>query len=571
MENERSSFMPHWRDLGDFILPRRPRWLASDTNKGDRRNQKIIDSTATYSQRILRSGMVSGLTSPARPWFRVATEDLDRMDSEAVKDWCFIVTERMRQVFNRSNLYNSFPLVYGDLSTFATAACFAEEDFDTVLHTNVFPIGSYCISVNGRGRVDCMTRRFNFTVKQIVGEFIRDHNTGALDWSKGSDLVKNLWDRGLYEEQLEIVHTVLPNAEWDQEAPESQYKKYQSVYYELGGGIALTPVDYPNYMLNNSPEESKFLRIKGYDRFPVLAPRWEVTGEDAYGTDCPGMVALGDIKQLQLGERRIAQALEKMVNPPMVAPASLRVSGMSILPGDTNYTDVREGQQGIKPAHEVNPQVLQIEQKQEQVRQRVKKAFFEDLFLMLASSDRREITAREIEERHEEKLWALGPVLERMNQDMLDPLIDMTFGIMLKRGMVPPPPQELRGQNLKIEYVSVMAQAQKLIGLASLERFSGFVGQIATANPNVLDKIDFDHLVDVYGDSTGVAPGIVLPDEKVAQIRQQRQQQQQQQQQLAAAQQQAATAKDLSSADMSGDNALTRAIGGMKTPMQGGM
>ncbi len=291
-----------------------------------------------------------------------------------------------------------------------------------------------------------------------------------------------------------------------------------------------------------------------------MAGRWEITGEDVYGTSCPGMDSLGDSKQLQTGEKRAAQAIEKQINPPMNADVSMKNTKASILPGDINYVVSREGRSGFAPAHEVRTSIKELEEKQQQVRQRISRAFYEDLFLMMAQSDRREITAREIDERHEEKLLALGPVLEQLNQDILDPLIDITFDFMVRQGLIPPAPEELQGIALKVEYISVMAQAQKLYGIAGIERFAGFVGRMAevSQDPATLDKVDRDQLIDVYGDLTGVSPSIIRSDEKVAALREGRAQQQQAAQQAETAKTATAAAKNLSETSMEGDSALTR-------------
>jgi hypothetical protein len=291
--------------------------------------------------------------------------------------------------------------------------------------------------------------------------------------------------------------------------------------------------------------------------FPALGVRWVTTGEDVYGTACPGMDALGDIRQLQLGEKRGSQAIEKKVMPPLAAPVSMKTLRTSILPGDINYTDEREGQKGLRPVHEVNLSIQELEAKQEQIRFRIRRAFYEDLFLMLASSDRSQITAREVEERHEEKLLALGPVLEQLNQDLLDPLIDLVFDYMLRQGLVPEPPDELQGIELKVEYISIMAQAQKLAGVSIIERFAGFVGGVAAqVGPEAIDKVDIDQLIDEYGEITSVPPGIIRSDEQVAEIRAQRSQAQQAQVQAEQGAALAGAAKDLSQADLEGNNAL---------------
>jgi len=553
LELEASSFRTHWGDLSDFILPRRSRFNTSDVNRGDRRNQKIIDSTATLAARTLQAGMMSGVTSPARPWFRLTTPDPDLSESNNVKVYLHDVTQRMNNVFLRSNIYNIFPTLYGDLGVFGTAAMSIEESFNgSVIHCTSFPIGSYRIAKDYMGRVNTFSRDFKMTVRQLIQQFgKKDMTTGTIDWSIFSLTVKNLYERGDYEQWIDVRHIICPNEDYDPNKLHSKYKKFESCYYESGSGSAASVGD--DYM-------DKYLRQSGYDYFPILAPRWEVTGEDTYGTSCPGMVALGDIRQLQTGERRGGQALEKMINPPMVAPTSMMNSKSSILPGDINYVDVREGNQGFRPAHIVDLRLDLLEQKQQQIRQRIQKAFYEDLFLMLANDTRSNITAREIDERHEEKLLALGPVLEQLGLDVLDPAIDITYDIMNRQGLLPPPPEELQGVSLKIEYISVMAQAQKLVGLAGIERFAGFVGQLAAASPAVMDKVDTDQMVDEYGDACGISPKIVRSDEDVQAMRQQQAEAQAAQQKAEMIKTGAGAAKDLSQANMDGDNALTRII-----------
>jgi hypothetical protein len=554
LENERSTFLSHWRDLGDHILPRRPRFFTTDTNKGDRRNQKITDITPTLAIRTLASGMMAGITSPARPWFRLTTPDPDLGDIGAVKEWLDVVTRRMGTVFLRSNLYNTLPVVYKDLGCFGTAAMSIEEDFEDTIRTYPFPIGSYSISNSDQLKVDVFFREFQMTVRQIVSKFGKRGADGEIDWSNISTHVRNMWDMHNRETWIDVCHVVQPNDEYDPRKIQSKFKKFASTYYEKGFSENQTG----NY-LSSSPYDVA-LSEKGYDLFGILAPRWELTGEDSYATSCPGMDALGDIKQLMLGEKRIMQAAEKGVNPPMTAPTSLRTQKASILPGDITFVDIREGQQGFRSAHEVRFDVSHMEQKQAQIRQRISRAFYEDLFLMLANSDRRQITAREIEERHEEKLLALGPVLEQLNQDLLDPLIDNTFDIMLRQGQIPRPPDELQGVKLKVEYISIMAQAQKLAGLSGIERFTQFAGQVAQVDPSIIDKINRDKLIDVYAEITGIPADIVNTPEEVADIRAARQQQQAAASAPQVIKDMSAGAKNLSETNLEGDNALARLL-----------
>lgn len=528
LTTERSSFIRHWQDLSDYILPRQARFTVTDRNRGDRKNSKIIDNTATLAVRTLSSGMMSGITSPARPWFQLRTADPRLNEYTPVKMWLDLVKTRMSEVFLRSNLYTTLPMTYADLGVFGTNAFAILEDDEDVIRCYPFPIGSYAIGTSYRGNVDSVYREFQMTVRQLVGQF---------GLAACSTSVRNQWERGNNESWIDVVHVVEPNENHDERKAASKFKRFKSCYYEKGA------------------EGDNMLREAGFDDFPVMAPRWSLTGEDVYGHS-PGMDALGDIRALQLEQRRKAQAIDKMVNPPMTAPSSLRNQRASLLPGDVTYLDTAQGQQGFAPAYEINPRINELMMDIQENQGRIRRAFFEDLFLMIANDQRSNITAREIQERHEEKLLMLGPVLERLNDELLDPLIDRTFGIMMRMGLIPPPPKELQGMDLSVEYVSVMAQAMKLTGITGIERFMAFAGNVAQARPEVMDKIDFDQVIDEYANMVGTPPSIVLDDETVAKTRQARAEQQAQMQQAAMLQQTADTAKTLSDTQVTDENAV---------------
>ena len=189
----------------------------------------------------------------------------------------------------------------------------------------------------------------------------------------------------------------------------------------------------------------------------------------------------------------------------------------------------------------------------QQVEARINKAFYADLFLMMANSDRRQITAREIDARQEEKLLALGPVLENLHSRLLNPLIDRTFNIMARAEILPPIPDELQGSPLRVEYISVMPMAQKSIGTGALERSTMFVQTLAQADPSVIDKIDLDQAIDEYSTMIGIDPRIIRDDEVVAQNRAQRQQMIQMQQAAEMAKTASETGKNLGQTPVSNE------------------
>lgn len=552
---ERSSFFAHWQELGRFIFPRRTRFYTTDVDKGWKRNQSIIDSTGGLSARTLRSGMISSFTSTSRPWFHLTTADPDLAKGESVKEWLDDVTWLMSETFLRSNLYNSLSTIYGDMGVFGTSAMLIEESFSRVIHTYPFAIGSYYLFADDQLKINGFMRDFRLTVRQVVEKFGMKEGSAHIDWTGVSGLVKGLWDRGTTQAWIELTHAIIPNPDWNPDSPMSDKKKYLSVYYErgsIGGNYSLSDID-----------TSKVLSKKGYDKFRILAPRWEVTGEDIYGTYCPGMEALGDIQGLQMYERRAAQALEKSINPPMVGPSSLRNSKATVLPGDITYVDIREGQQSFTPAYQIQPNFQQLELKENEIRDRIKRCFHEDLWLVISNLDKGNVTAEEVRALQQEKLQEIGPVVDRLNQDLLDPLIEITFDIMQTQRLIPPPPPEMSKMPLKVEYVSIMHQAQKALAASGIERFWSFAAQIKQAepeNPEILDKINTDELIEKYGDALTTPPGIVRDDDDVAQIRAQRQQVQAKQQQMAAMEQASKTAKNLATSPTDGQNALSDLI-----------
>ncbi|ELA2759898.1 portal protein [Klebsiella aerogenes] len=542
LNNDRSSFEPHWRELSDFINPRGSRFLVTDVNRNDRRNSKTVDPTATLANRTLSSGMMSGITSPARPWFKLATPDPDMMDYGPVKLWLEAVQRRMNEVYNKSNLYQSLPLLYSSLGTYSTGAMAVLEDDEDVIRTMMFPIGSYYLANSARGSVDTCYRKFTMTVRQLVMEF---------GMSNVSTSVKGLWESGSYETWIEVIHAVYPNIDRDTGKLDSKNKRVKSVYFEVGG------------------DNDKLLRESGFDEFPIMAPRWEVNGEDVYGSSCPGMIALGQVKALQLEQKRKSQLIDKATNPPMIGPTSLRSQRVSLLPGDVTYLDVVTGQEGLKPAYLVNPNTADLLADIQDTRQMINSAYFVDLFMMLQNINTRSMPVEAVIEMKEEKLLMLGPVLERLNDECLNPLIDRTFSIMARKNLLPPPPDVLQGMPLKIEYISVMAQAQKSIGLSSLSSTVGFIGQLAQVKPEALDKLDTDQAIDAFAEMSGVSPTVIVPQEQVNQIREERAQQQKQQQAMAMGMAAAQGAKTLSEAQTADPSVLTAISGAVGAPAGG--
>jgi hypothetical protein len=527
---DRWSWWRHWQELANYVLPRRYRWLITPNqmNRGSPMNQNIIDSTPTIAARVLASGMMAGITSPGRPWFRLKIHGDDELSEWGpVRQWLDIVATAMGQVFASSNFYQAMAVMYKDLSVFCTGTFTMYEDFDDVIRCHNWALGEYYLANGPRGDVDVAYREFVQTIPQVARTFGEQNCSetirGALR-TAGAQLTK----------EIIVGHAIEPNDDVSPGAPGVDGMPYREVYWEMGSG------------------QNEMLRLKGFHEKPFMAARWDVVGNDAYGNG-PGMDALGDIKQLQVEQKRKSQLIDKLVNPPMVADPALKNEPASVIPGGVTYAAYGpEGKPRFSPVYEVNAQGLPaITEDVNEVKERVKSVFFYDLFLMISQLDSVR-TATEIDARREEKLIQLGPVLERFENEVLDPAINRCFQIMLRAGMLPPIPKELRGKHIQPEYVSMLAQAQRSAMTAGMERLAAFAGNVSAVNPGVLDNIDFDEMIDEYADLLGVPAKIIVPYAKVLQIRAQR-----------AKQQQAAAAMQTSMAAVQGAQTLSQTdVGG---------
>lgn len=478
--------------------------------------------------------MMSGITSPARPWFRLTLDNQALADQSEVKVWLDEVQRRMMRVFADSNFYNAMAVMYEDLAVFGTAAMVMHEDTQDIIRCYNPSAGEYFLAQSYRLQVDTLYREFTMTARQLIQEFGED---------KVSPTVKSMNQRVGKDQEVMVCHAIEPNDARNVESKVPSSFAYREVFWEWGTG------------------QTDVLDERGYHEFPVLAPRWHLSSNDVYGRS-PGMDALGDVKQLQLETKRKAQAIDKMVNPPVVADVSLKNEPTSLLPGGVTYVASTQGSVGVKPIYEVKPDLSHMVADIQEVQRRIKEVFFYDLFLMISQLETVR-TATEISARREEKLVMLGPVLERFENEALDPAVERTFAIMARMRLLPLAPAAIQGQRIQVQFVSMLADAQRAVATTGFERWIAQVGSIAAAKPDALDKVNTDECVDWYADSLGVSPKLLNDDKVVAQIRKARAQQQQ----AAAAAQLAMAgvegAKTLSQTETgAGQNALQLIMGG---------
>jgi hypothetical protein len=537
MRADRYSWWTHWRECADYVLPRRYKWLITpnQANRGSPVNQRIIDSTATLAHRTLSAGMMAGVTSPSRDWFRLTLQDGKMAEQTQVRQWLDEVKNRMMHVCAKSNYYTAMHVLYQDLGCFGTGVMLTYDDYQTTIRCFNPCAGEYYLANSDRLEVDTFAREYTQTTRQVGDHF------GVNNLSAGT---KQAYTNGgaNWTREVVVAHVIEPNSDAVAGIPGIKGMKYRETYWEWGS------------------TGTNILKYTGYHENPVIAPRWDLVSNDPYGRS-PAMDALGDVKQLQVQQKRKGQGIDKMVNPPLLADASLKNEPASTLPGGITYVPSTAGI-GMKPIYEVRPDVAAIGADIEKVQERIKSIFFYDLFLMISQLDTVR-SAAEIVARKEEKLIMLGPVLERFQNEALDKFIDRLFNIMSRGGLLPPPPSIVRGQPIKVEYVSMLAEAQRSVMTSGIERLAQFVGNLAGAVPDALDTIDWDEMIDEYSSMLGVSPKLIKPYAEVLKIRAQKAQQQAQQQQGQNAMAIAQGAQTMSQTDVGGGhNALQMMMNG---------
>jgi hypothetical protein len=571
MFNDRSRYLSKWKDAASYFSPNRFAFNTADKHDGSRKDQKIYRDTARLALRTFVAGMSTGATPQSKPWFKLVSADpLASNDNDAKK--FFSTVERIiSSHFQLSNLYRILPSAYKDVGAFSNAAYAMLPHPQYGFYFYPFAVGSYGFSSNPEGRTDTFFREFTMTVKQVVQKYGILKPTGQIDWENSlNDYIRGAWEAKRYQDIVILTNVIVPNHNPMKNPLYSKDKLFQSYTYidSAGGNIQnQMPSGFAQMGAGmgrgGGTGTGIFLSVRGYDYFPVITPRWEVSPEEDYGTDGPGELAIAATKGLQSKEQYKQEAIVKMVKPPMIGPAALRRHQSSILAGGITYVDeAHKGQ--FRPAMTVDPKISELVGSQNDDIADIKSAFFEDLFLMLAGAPpTSHVTKVEVQERAAERMQALAPILGQLDQDQNGRLIENAYIILNSIGRIPPPPKSLQGGKIKPEYISALAQAAKASEMTSIETAVGFVGNYANTvqDPALLQMFRHEEIIKRYVvDYVGVDPDLLKSDEEYAAVKEQVAQAQAQAQAMQLANNEAALAKDLSQAKLGENSALDTLI-----------
>lgn len=515
-QNRKNDLDDHCSEVALHVLPSAIKAIK-DQDKHDRDAwRKIVDNTGKNSLKVLAAGMVSGTCSPSRPWFVIAPTDQILKKDIQVKQWLKDVQDAVYAEFSKSNIYRVIHHCYIQEGAFGTTAALIPRPNEGAGLINLIPMtfGEFAITVDTFNRPNGVYRKFKLTVSNMVEHFGIEHV---------SETVKTAYEADNLDQEFVIHHAIY--ARQGAQGYGAKNMPYASIYFEANA-------------------TDKLLRESGMQGFEVLVGRWTISSSDIYG-ESPASECLGDMRAIQKGHQQIAKGVDYQVSPPMLLPAYLKGQERETLPNGIAYYNPAPGDQ----SHQVQPMLnVQFDMSGvlglvQQAQDRVKAAFYTDLFLMLDAYDQGKMTATEVYERKAEKMLMLGPVVERQIDELLRPLVEICIHRVLENSqyLQETAPEAVKEAEIKIEFVSILALAQKASGASNLERMLNMVSTVAQVDPQILDRFDSDKYIEEYADIIGAPATVFRPNKDVEQIRSNRAKQQQLAQQQALMQQQAET------------------------------
>jgi len=501
---QRVTWESHWQEIADYVVPRKAD-ITKTRSPGDKRSELIFDGTAIHAAELMSASLHGMLTNPSTKWFSLRFGDIILDGNDEAREWLESVEDVMYQEFASSNFQEQIHELYHDLITFGTGIMFVEGDEEQTpssLRFSTRHIGECYVSENEYGRVDTVFRKFKIPVRAAISRFGSD--------TISEKLVKQ-GERDPYS-LIDLVHAVYPRDSFDVTRVDAVNKPFASVYYDA--------------------DQKTVLSESGFDEFPYLAPRYlKASYEIGYGRS-PAMTALADIKMLNKMSEVTIRAAQKQVDPPLLVPDDGFILPIRTVPGGLNF--YRSGTRDrIEPLNigANNPLGLNME---EQRRKAIQSAFYVDQLILGQGP---QMTATEVVQRTEEKMRLLGPVLGRLQAELLQPLITRVYNILERKQFFRVAPEFIQNNDISIEYVSPLAKAQRMGDVQSAMRLFELLGPVAQIDRGIMDYVDSDGLTKHMIRALSVPASAVRGDEEVAAIRQQRQARQEEQRELAQAQQ----------------------------------
>lgn len=494
MRTARSPWERNWQDLRQLVRPNTDDFNRT-TTVGEVRTASIYDGTAMDACNELASGLHSYLTNPVDQWFSLEIEEMDALqnDPEALL-WLEQVSTVIYDMYQKpeSRFNTAVHEVYLDLGAFGTACINQEWSYRrNGLLFRATPMADVSLAESSEEEVDTVARQITWTLRQLQQEFDELPEKIAKMCRESKDQDKT----------VTVVHMVCPRTDRKTHMLDYKNMPYMSVWVCM--------------------DTKETLKESGYRSFPYHCPRWMKLAGEVYGRG-PGWNCLPDIRMLNRMEFTLIKAGQKAVDPPLVVPDDGFVLPLQTHPGALIYKE--SGSDEIQALEHKGNLPFGMEQS-EQKREFIKKCFYAD-WLKMEKLDK-EMTAYEVQDRRDEKLRMMAPLLGRQETELCGPMIARSYELLSEHNMIPPAPRSLRRRSLKVSYRSPAAKAQTGVKAMAMGRFVQELIPVAQIDPTVMDVID----TDVYAQELAVARGtprtILRSPKAIQSIRDKRAQQQQ--------------------------------------------
>jgi hypothetical protein len=484
LKGDRANWDSYWETLAQYIIPQKDNVYGSATVGEDKHN-RLYDATSIHANELLASALHSMLTNPSSIWFDFATGEKEIDNNKEARQWMQDAVKRMIRVMNNSNFQTEIHEAYLDLGGIGTTPMRIEEDEETVIRFFARPIYEHYIEENNKGVVDTVYREYDYTLRQLVQEFGEE---ALIDYD-----LKMAYEKD-DNRKVCIIHGVEP------------------VYGDKKGR-------YASYHVLR--DKAHMLREGKFNTSPYAVARWTKISGEKYGR-CPGMKALPDIKMLNSMMKTLIRAAQKAADPPMMVPDNGFLLPLKTVPGGTNIyrAGSKDKIEYLQSASRVDINNEMVEQ----ARLRIRQAFFID---QLQLQDGPQMTATEVMQRTEEKLRTMGPILGRLNTELLRPIIDRVFDIMLRRGLFAPMPEVLKGKNLDTIYISQISKAQRASEADTLTRVIQSIAPVFQTSPQMMDNLNADAVFRYHAHIFGLPEDMMNEPEEVKKARQARAEQEQ--------------------------------------------
>lgn len=506
LQTQRSSWESHWQEIADYIVPRKAD-ITKKRTSGDKRSELIFDGTAIHAAELMAASLHGMLTNAATPWFSLRYEENDINGDDEAKEWLEGATDVMYQHLARSNFQEQIHELYSDLVTFGTGVIFVEDDKKNGLRFSTRHIAECYVSEDEDGRVDTVFRKYKTTARAAVRQFGEQQVTQRIEKINSTDPYA----------EIELLHVVMPREDYDSRKKNKKNMPWASIYIDA--------------------EEKQILGESGYQEFAYMVPRFlKGSFELGYGRS-PSMTALSDTKMINKMSETVIRAAQLQIHPPLMVPDDGFMAPVRTTPGGINF--YRSGTRDRIEPLQIGSNNPIGEMQLEQRRTAIRAAFYVDQLILGQGP---QMTATEVIQRTEEKMRLLGPVLGRLQAELLQPLISRCFAILSRQKKFAPAPESLQNGNIDIEYVSPLAKAQRGGDITAVMQMFEFLGPLMNLDPSIVDYLDMDGLAKHVIKVTGTPAVVVRGEGEVAELREQRAAQQAQQQEMMQMQQLAQSA-----------------------------